>query len=96
MVRSRGRQEWEEEGSRARPDFQSGPGTCGATPDVGTGVEGGSTDRMRKRGCVASQGQRPSGGTDPGLESARLPFLPPGPLTDSRALGSPFALASAR
>lgn len=46
--------EWEEEGSRARPDFQSGPGTCGATPDAGTVVEGGSMGRMRKRSCVAS------------------------------------------
>lgn len=85
--------EWEEEGSRARPDFQSGPGMCGATPDAGTVVEGGSMGRMRKRSCVASPGSGPLGRMDPGRESAQLPFVPPGPLTDSRVLGGSFSLA---
>lgn len=73
--------EWEEEGSRARPDFQSGPGTCGATPDAGTVVEGGSMGRMRKRSCVASPGSGPwagwtLGGSLPSSHSSLLVLSP--------------------
>lgn len=41
-------------------------------------------------------GQRPLGRMDPGRESAQLPFVRPGPLTDSRVLGGSFSLALAR